>query len=223
MRKIFFCSIVLCFIIIPIGFAEQKPLSSVAEDIEEAKKVEKRAEKPSADEEKKRQEMRKKIEEKKAELNGTSWKIQVGSQSGKGDLMGSDDLTFQDEKFISKKLQKRGFPATNYTLTVQTSGSTVWETMQTSAKEGVAFWRGEWLEDSMSGVINRQLEEGNEEYYFSSAGMSEIPDSSAEEKEEGEAGVLSTTELEPTLPPAADTGKIDTKKEESKTKRSWFY
>ena len=38
---------------------------------------------------------------------------------------------------------KKGFPSTNITLTVQPDGSLIWETMQTSEKSGICFWRGE--------------------------------------------------------------------------------
>lgn len=129
--------------------------------------------------EKKRLEMRKKIEEKKAELNGSSWEIELRSQVGKATLPPKDTLTFQDQQFISKNLSAKGFTATNYTLTVQENGPTVWETMQTSPKGLITFWRGEWLEGSMSGVINRRIEDDKtEEYSFTSSQKASIPPSS---------------------------------------------
>ncbi len=139
--------------------------------------------------EKKRAEMRKRIEERKKELNGGEWEVMIKSMSGKGALDGSDALTFQDNVFRSKSSAKLGFTSTNYTLTVSDSGEgpTVWETMQTSGKGNVMFWRGEWLGDKMTGVISRQLEDGkSEEYSFSSSSMKEIPETSESEESAGE-------------------------------------
>lgn len=139
--------------------------------------------------EKKRVEMRKRIEEKKKELNGGEWEVMIKSMLGKGGLDGSDALTFQDNIFRSKSSSKLGFTSTNYTLTVSESGEgpTVWETMQTSGKGNVMFWRGEWQGDKMSGVISRQLEDGkSEEYSFSSSSMKEIPETSESEEPAGE-------------------------------------
>ena len=138
------------------------------------------------DAEKKIEETRKKIEEKKKELNGGEWEVTIKSMSGKGALNGPDVLTFQDNVFRSKSSSKAGFSPTNYTLTVSEfdPGPTVWETMQTSGKGQVMFWRGEWLGDKMSGMISRQLEDGkSEEYIFSSSAMQEIPETSESEEE----------------------------------------
>src|SRR3989338_7888538 len=129
--------------------------------------VEAKKEEDKAEEE--RLEMRKKIEEKRSELNGSRWEITIKPQAGKGSLPGSDTLTFQDLKFTSKNTAKMNFPSTNYTLTLQEGGPTIWETMQTGLdreKDGVIFWRGEWKDDVMAGVIVRQLEAGSEDYSF---------------------------------------------------------
>lgn len=136
------------------------------------------------DAEKKQAEILKKIEEKKKEINGGEWQVTLKSMSGKGDMDGADVLTFQDNLFRSRASSKLGFTPTNYTLTVSESeeGPTVWETMQTSGKGEVMFWRGEWLGKNMTGVITRQMEEGKtEEYSFSSSSMKEIPETSESE------------------------------------------
>ncbi|OGX39746.1 MAG: hypothetical protein A3D87_01755 [Omnitrophica WOR_2 bacterium RIFCSPHIGHO2_02_FULL_50_17] len=138
----------------------------------------------AADISKKQAEIRKRIEAKKQELNGGEWQVTIKSSSGKQALDGPDVLTFQDNLFRSKASSKLGFTPTNYTLTVSESeeGPTVWETMQTSSKGEVMFWRGEWSEQSMTGSINRQMEEGKvEEYSFTSSSMVEIPESSTSE------------------------------------------
>ncbi len=179
----------------------------------------------------KRAEMRKKIEEKKAELNGSSWEIQIKSQGGKGSLEGADTLTFQDGKFSSEILSKKNYAPTNYTLTTQEDGPTVWETMQTSEKDGITFWRGEWQKETMSGVITRQLEKGSEDYYFSSSAMKSIPPTSTKTEEEAQ-----TSEISGSLPAVSDdvtsilvskTAEPEAPKAEEpqkvKEKSSWFF
>lgn len=195
---------------IPIGFSE-KPLSSAPSKAE------------IKDEEEKRAALREAIEAKKQELNGTSWDVEIKSQSGKGLFSGKDTLTFQDEKFHSQKADKNGYTPTNYTLTVQEDGPTIWETMQTGQEEGqVTFWRGEWKEDSMSGVISRQLKEGNEDYYFTSSAKQEIPESS--EKTEEVSSEESTTS--PASEPVLGSNQIpkpeETGKEVKTKKKGWF-
>jgi hypothetical protein len=135
-------------------------------------------------EEEKRQEYRKKVAEKLAELNGSSWDVRVNSSTGKGILVGNDTLTFQDQKFASENASKEGWTSTNYTLTVPENEDApiVWETMQTSSKAGVAFWRGEWKEEVMTGVISRQIEDKNEEYSFTSSATRKISPTSGKEE-----------------------------------------
>jgi hypothetical protein len=62
---------------------------------------------------------------------------------------------------------KRGFQATNYSLSIQGDGTFVWETMQTSEKSGIAFWRGEISADmqSMRGILSHQISDKNKEEY----------------------------------------------------------
>lgn len=138
---------------------------------------------------------RKMILEKKAELNGSSWTVKIESQSKKGDFIGPDTLVFQNDKFRSEQAGKQDYNATNYTLTVQEQGPTIWETMQTSKKGEVCFWRGEWKDKVMSGIISRQLEKGSEEYYFTSSERKDIPKTSEEKPEETQVNpVQETTE-----------------------------
>ena len=170
-------------------------------------------------EKEKQEETWKKLEEKKAELNGTQWEIQITTQVAKTSMPKTDTLIFQDGKFRSEALSKKGFSPTNYTLTLQEGGPTVWETMQTGSdkKEGVAFVRGEWKGNVMSGVIVRQLEAGNEDYYFSNTGKKKIsPTSSKEGSKEGAIVPLTTEETTPLL----SSGGTTKPKEEKK--KSWF-
>ena len=72
----------------------------------------------------------------------------------------------------------KGFPTTNFTLTVQEDGVVVWETMQTSEKSGIAFWRGEFdpKMESMRGVVSYQPDKkSKQDYSFTSAAKKTIP------------------------------------------------
>ena len=55
-----------------------------------------------------REDFRKIQEEKKKDLNGTSWNVEIKPQSGKGALEGADELVFQNGRFTSKKMTKKG-------------------------------------------------------------------------------------------------------------------
>lgn len=171
-------------------------------------------------EKEKQEETWKKLEEKKAELNGTQWEVQITTKVTKTSMPKTDTLIFQDGKFRSEALSKKGFSPTNYTLTLQEGGPTVWETMQTGSdkKEGVAFVRGEWKGNVMSGVIVRQLETGNEDYYFSNTGKKKIPPTSSKEgSEEVETVSLTTEETAPLL------SSEGTPKPKEEKKKSWFF
>jgi hypothetical protein len=106
--------------------------------------------------------------QKKSELNATEWNIEVKAMASKG--RGENDVvSFADEKVVSKNLQKQGFNPTSFTVRVQEDGTVTWETMQTSADNGSAFWRGDILNGIMRGVLMRKDKRGNvTDYNFSS-------------------------------------------------------
>lgn len=177
-------------------------------------------------EEAKNAELRKAIQAKKDEINGSSWSINIKPQGNhKGGLAGDDQLTFQDGKFLSKQADKLGFTRTNYTITVpEGDGPTIFETMQTSKKEGTLFWRGEWKEKAMSGVISHQLEKGNEEYYFTSSQMTEVPETSASEEDSEKTQEDNSTSVAPEnsfVSAPTVSGKAETSAAPEK-KSSWF-
>ena len=194
MGKVFCGLLVAGLIVIQPVYAESKPV---------AKK---------ADEEVKMAERRKRLEEMKAELNGSEWRIQVKQQvkvPGAKPAFGTEDtLTFQNGQFRSKSTEELGYTPTNYTLTVQDKGPSIWETMQTSSEGEITFWRGEWIEKVMSGVMTRQVEEGKtEEYSFSVMNTKRISPTSAgdeSKKEEVEPAkapeVLSSTPVSTLAP-----------------------
>ncbi len=220
MRKLLAYFFILIFVFGSIGLAKTNDESPAAPEAKQSKTVEPKKKVDTKKEEEKRAALRKATEEKKAELNGTSWDVEIKSTSGKGILSGKDTLTFQDERFHSQKAEKNDYSETNYTLTVQETGPTIWETMQTSSKGEVTFWRGEWKEDSMSGVISRQLKEGNEEYFFSSSAKKGISKSSAKPAAEVEEKTNSSVDA-PVLG-SAKTIKTTETMESKKEKKGWF-
>jgi len=118
------------------------------------------------------QEMQKKIEELKKELNGTQWQITLTSFGGaKKGRAQEDTLVFQNNQIGLNGFSGKGFKPTNYTLTAPASDKelAVWETMQTSDLEGTLSFRGEWKGEVMRGIISHQKEkEPGEDYTFTS-------------------------------------------------------
>ncbi len=112
--------------------------------------------------------------EKKAKevLGSKEWLIKVNQMGGKKPKSETDILTFTAEgKVSSKNYSIKGYPASNFTVTLQSGRSTIiWETMQTNPESGVLFWRGELDNGFMSGSITLQTQkEAIEEYSFVSA------------------------------------------------------
>ncbi len=149
----------------------------------------------TAAEQKKLDEMRKRVEQKQTELNGSRWELALSSLEPKAKSE-KDVYTFQNGQFSSKNLSKRGFTATNYTVTVPSEGveSAVWETMQTG-KEGVVFIRGEWEKEKMWGIVTEQLDEGKKigHYSFSTTAHKAIPPTSEQEKKAADKGASTST------------------------------
>lgn len=100
------------------------------------------------------------IAKKKAELNGTEWTVEMKPMSGKGKAE-TDVITFAEDKVSSKNLSNAGYPATNFTVRLEEDGTVIWETMQTSEKDGQAFWRGDINEGVMRGVLSKRDKKDN--------------------------------------------------------------
>lgn len=170
--------VVLALMALSFGFpahaAEEASNATPAESVQAKPKPRTEAE------EKKLAEVRKKIDEKKKELNGSNWELLLSSSDPKinGQI---DTFTFQNGQFNSKNFSGRGFVWTNYTITMPSEeGETaVWETMQTGS-EGIIFIRGEWNKEMMNGNITEQLEEGKKvkDYTFTTASRKSIPPTS---------------------------------------------
>ena len=99
----------------------------------------------------------------KNELNNTSWKIVLNNMATKAHS--EDVLDFSGNKIESKDMSKKGFSASNFTISVENENIVVWETMQTSEKEGLAFWRAEVEGGVMRGVLSRHLKDKTTEDY----------------------------------------------------------
>lgn len=110
-------------------------------------------------------------EKKRREIANTEWQIELTPLSGKGKKE-SETVIFKDNQVGFVSYGKKGFPATNFTLSVQDDGLVVWETMQTSEKAGIAFWRGEMPDaQTMRGIFSYHPDEKTTiDYSFISTG-----------------------------------------------------
>ena len=160
-------------------------------------------------EEKKLIEKRKRIVDKKTDLNGSSWDIAYVTSSDPKQKGKKDLFTFQNGQFNSKNLMDRGFTWTNYTISVpdEESELAVWETMQTG-KEGIVFIHGEWTKDKMTGNITEQLDGGKKtvEHSFSTTNRVAIPPSSEE------AAVIEGAAPEPQVQGSSDSSLVSMEK-----------
>ena len=116
---------------------------------------------------------------KKADLNNSEWSIELKSMAGgKGKIKAEQDtLLFSDGKVSSGNLMKAGYNTTNYTLRMLEDNETLtWETMQTSEKDGVSFWRGDIGPDGvMRGVLSkRDLKNNTKDFNFVSTGSKKV-------------------------------------------------
>lgn len=106
-----------------------------------------------------------------AQLAGTSWDIQIAAANGIGAKpVQEDELHFDSGKVISEFLSKQGFAATNYSLTLQPDGTSIWETMVTAQSGEIICWQGEVAGNRMRGMMTRQLP-GQETLNFSFVGV----------------------------------------------------
>ncbi|MFH1339065.1 MAG: hypothetical protein ABIH40_04425 [Candidatus Omnitrophota bacterium] len=174
MRRIVFTVLILCFLISYVSESEafwgKKKKAEEPAKVEEVKPEVKKA-KPPAEEKKEAERKvevvpatadakRALLEKKQKLLNNTEWEIELSPLSGKGKKE-SDTLTFSNNQVSSKDLIRRGFSASNYTLSMQDDGNVVWETMQSSEKAGIAFWRGEIDPnvERMQGILSHRIDD----------------------------------------------------------------
>jgi hypothetical protein len=129
-----------------------------------AKPAEKKPDEKAIDEARKAK--RALIDKKRKEIDNTQWEVDMILVSGKGKKE-SDSIIFKDGQVSSINFSKKGFKPSNYSVNVQADNTIVWETMQNSEKNGVAFWRGEMNEnmDTMRGIISHRIDEKKKDDY----------------------------------------------------------
>ena len=111
------------------------------------------------------------VAKKMTQLNNTEWQIEMTPLSGKGKKE-LEIVTFKNNQVSFANFSKKGFPMTNITLTIQNDGSVIWETMQTSEKAGICFWRGEMDKTmaNMRGVLSHKVDDKTkDDYSFASS------------------------------------------------------
>ncbi len=91
-------------------------------------------------------------------LNGTTWAIDLYAIADAADPGRQQDrLEFRGGKINSVFLSGQGFFASRYTVAKQGQDVTVWETVQTDRTGAVVSWRGIIRNQTMHGVITRQV------------------------------------------------------------------
>lgn len=176
MRKVL--TIVIAAAVATALLAARPALAKVSLD-EETKAKKEDADKPvqyTKEEQKVRDAYRKTVAKSREDLNGTQWSVTLVSPDP-AEKPVEDVLTFQNHQVGSKVFAARGFSTTNYTITVRDGADgAVWETMQSSPKEGNIFIRGQWKANEMTGSVIQQLEGGKtKEYYFTTSTRVAVP------------------------------------------------
>jgi len=179
----------LCFVLVSMGSANAWFGSKKKEGTVEAPAAEKASQtkakaaapvaSPTIDKalEKELKDKREAVQKKMALLNNSEWLIELTPLSGKGKKE-TETVTFKNNQVLIAGYSKKGFPATNLTLTVQDDGTTIWETMQTSEKSGICFWRGEMDKPmaAMRGVLSHKIDDKTkQDYSFSSVSRKTVP------------------------------------------------
>ncbi|PJA61119.1 MAG: hypothetical protein CO162_07965 [bacterium (Candidatus Ratteibacteria) CG_4_9_14_3_um_filter_41_21] len=136
-----------------------------------------------------REEQEKLINEKRAALNNTEWQITVTPLEQKEEKPHQDTLRFVNNQVVSENFAIEGYPATNYSLTVKQDGTVIWETMQTKIEKEekeITFWRGEWRDERMKGIISRQYKvkeiSKHDDYSFASVSWKKIEEGEIKEE-----------------------------------------
>lgn len=179
-----------------------------------------------SDEEKAAEEAQKKremIEAIKKRLDYTDWEIELGEMGNGSKKKIRDIVHFKDGKVEAETLVAEGFMPTNYTLTLKKDNIVVWETMQSSEKAGLAFWRGEIEGSRMRGVLSRHFSEKKViDYSFVTVGGGKeiIPGKETAYGEvPQEAAPAEVTEKKPAAEETLKTEAIEVKKGEPIVKK----
>jgi hypothetical protein len=161
----------------PQAVSEPSPAAAKPKPVDAAKSSQQQAQAEKARDEALK--AKRAIAQKKMnELNNTEWAVEMSSLSNPKAKKEEDAVIFKDNQVSIASYSKKGFPTTNFTLTVQEDGMVIWETMQTSEKSGIAFWRGELdpKMQTMRGVVSYAIDNKNkQDYSFVSVSKKNIP------------------------------------------------
>jgi len=99
----------------------------------------------------------------KAGIDNSTWKITLTKMTEDPNKRKTieDTIYFRNGKVESEYLIKNeGFTPTNFTVRLKEDNTIIWETMQTSASKGLAFWRGEIKKNRiMRGALSWHVKE----------------------------------------------------------------
>jgi hypothetical protein len=101
------------------------------------------------------------------DINDTKWELKMAGVDAKGKKKEKlDTLILEKNTFIAEGFQRKGFTATNYSVSVQDDGTTSLSTMQVSTKE-IAFWNAYVTPgtDRISGKVTITPKTGTPEQY----------------------------------------------------------
>lgn len=171
------------------------------------------------------EEQKKRLEAAKIELNNMEWKIKLNPMSGTNATSYEDTLLFVKSRFSSERLESENFPASNYTVSLKGEDVIIWETMQTSESEGLAFWRGELENNVMRGVLSmRPDEKTSMDFSFYSIQRKELepkPPKTEEMKEESAPEQTGAEKIEEAPKKTAEEKPATPEKKERKRWWQW--
>ena len=91
-------------------------------------------------------------------LVGTTWQVQIKPMmAAVATAPQADQLRFDARKMVSNNLNTQGVSPSQYTMSAQQDGTTVWETMQMDRSGATISWQGIWSGTTMRGMLTRQM------------------------------------------------------------------
>lgn len=92
-----------------------------------------------------------------ASLEGTQWDIHITPMAAQGaPKEQTDQIEFSQQQITSKAFTAQGYSRTHYRVTFLPSGALLWEAMQANARGDTLWWRGEWQDTKMRGLLTKQ-------------------------------------------------------------------
>ncbi len=88
------------------------------------------------------------------DLEGTEWMIDLVPLNGDKKETIKDKISFKLRHVTSEHFSSLGFSGTNYSVTSNSKGLVVWETIQSTPNGDSLSWRGDWEGDAMKGILS---------------------------------------------------------------------